>query len=120
MLKWIKIRIVAVTLAIVGVLSCAPATAQLTEGQAAIVGGVIGYVIGKDKSGNQTQQPVVVQQVPPQYPMYGYPVQPMPQVPYDATGGFCPYQGEMYYQCLGNLQRLRNEEAYRRGLRGYR
>ena len=33
--------------------------------------------------------------------------------------GYCPYQGELYYQCLGNMQRKKNEEAYARGYRGY-
>jgi hypothetical protein len=117
-----KICLICSTLLLALVVSCAPklAHAQLTDGQSAVLGGVIGYVIGKDK-----REPQYV----PVYPSYGYHY--VPQAPvvihpsqvqgYNSTDhGYCaPYLNEAYYQCLGNLQRNRNEAAYYRGLRGY-
>lgn len=107
-----------------------PASAQMTEGQGALVGGIIGYMIGKHNS----PQPVYAQQ-----PAYSQPQAQVVQQPYVVsqppvvvqqpyvTGynptlhGYCAgYKNELYYQCLGNRQRQLNEEAYYRGLNGIR
>lgn len=117
-LSKLRIKIVCVAVAFAAILAnCSPAHAQLTEGQAAVIGGVIGYVIGKDKRPHQVYvpaPPMYVQQAP-------VIIHPSQAHGYNSTDhGYCaPYLNEAYYQCLGNLQRNRNEAAYQRGLRGY-
>jgi hypothetical protein len=119
-MKYYKHFIIAVILVLLSYFSMKPANAQLTEGQAAVIGGVIGYVIGKDKREN-----VYVQ---PPYSIYGNPYVAQPPVVIhpsqlqgysSETHGYCAvYTNEMYYQCLGNIQRQKNEAAYLRGLYG--
>lgn len=101
-------------------LASTPTTAQISVNQAIVVGGVLGYVIGKE-----THSPRFSAPWPPAY--YGVVQQPVIIHPSQVAGyndrdhGFCaPYQNEAYYSCLGNLQRVRNENAYYRGLRGER
>jgi hypothetical protein len=98
--------------------NCAPkpAHAQLTDGQSAVLGGIIGYALGKDK--REIQYVPVYPTYVPQAPVFIHPSQVQG---YNSTDhGYCaPYLNEAYYQCLGNLQRQRNEAAYQRGLRGY-
>jgi hypothetical protein len=117
----IRLKVICTAIAFAAILAnCSPANAQLTEGQAAVVGGIIGYVVGKDK-----REPVYA---PSPYPTYGYPHVSQPPVVIDQSQmqgynqrdhGYCAvYLNEMYYQCLGNLQRNRNEAAYQRGLYG--
>jgi len=90
-----------------------------------IVGAIVGAIITQPH-----QHPVYVQQPQPVYIQHQQPVyiqQPQPvyiqQQPVyineQDMRGYCPYQGELYYQCLGNMQRKKNEEAYARGYRGY-
>ena len=111
-MKNLKTKIIVLCLVLFGFMS-SEARAQLTEGQSAIVGGVIGYVIGK----NSKPQPVYGQVPPsgpyaPSYPPY----QPQPH----QYSGYCGgYTGEQYAYCMGNIQRIKNDEAYRRGLYGY-
>lgn len=116
-----KIRVIGATFLIALIFACSPKPvhAQLTDGQAAVIGGLIGYSIGKDR--RETQYV-------PVYPGYGYHYVPQAPVmihPSQVQGynrvdhGYCAvYTNEMYYQCLGNLQRNRNEAAYHRGLYG--
>lgn len=117
----IRLKVICTAIAFAAILAnCSPANAQLTEGQAAVVGGIIGYVVGKDK-----REPVYA---PSPYPTYGYPHVSQPHVvihPSQVQGynpdtyGYCaPYLNEAFYQCLGNLQRNKNIDAYNRGLRG--
>jgi hypothetical protein len=90
--------------------------AQITDGQAFIIGGLLGYVIAEKHTQNTiyavpdtyngvVQPPIVIH--PSQVGGYS-----------DKTHGFCaPYINEAYYTCLGNLQRIRNENAYYKALR---
>lgn len=94
----------------------------LSDGQAALLGIVIGSQLGR---GAVYVQPAQV---------YVYPTQPQPvYVPrpvvidssqalyYDPQlHGYCaPYRDEMYAQCIGNMRRKNLEDAYQRGFRGY-
>ena len=109
-MKNLKTKIAVICLVLFGFLSTAHA--QLTEGQSAIVGGVIGYVLGKNSKPQPVYGPVPQGPYGPSYPPY--PVQPQPY------SGYCGgYTGEQYAYCMGNIQRIKNEEAYRRGLYGY-
>lgn len=101
-------------------LTSTPTTAQISVNQAILVGGVLGYVVGKETSSPRFYAPV-------QSTYYGVVQAPIVIHPSQVAGyndrdhGFCaPYQNEAYYSCLGNLQRVRNENAYYRGLRGER
>ncbi len=115
-MKFFKTRVAVIALCLFSAI--APAKAQLTEGQAGLLGGIIGYAIGK----NHAPQPVYavppVQYVVPQQPIFIHPSQVQGYNSVDH--GYCAvYTNEAYYQCLGNLQRQRNDQAYRRGLQGY-
>ena len=89
--------------------------AQLSVGEAAIVGGIFGIIIGKNSVEPRIYGPVYPNLPGPIYvpssggPMYGY----------DLHGYCAPYRGEQYAYCMGNIQRKLNEQAYLRGLRGY-
>jgi hypothetical protein len=99
-------------------LTSTPTTAQISVSQAILVGGVLGYVVGKETSPPRFYAPWQ----PAQYGIIQPPVvihQSQIQGYNDRDHGFCaPYQNEAYYSCLGNLQRVRNENAYYQGLRG--
>lgn len=113
-MQWLKLRIIVILIALMSLGALQPAKAQMTEGQAAVVGGIIGYVIGQG-GGRQQRQPQVIIQQPP---VVIHPSQVQGYNP--ETYGYCaPYINEAYYQCLGNLQRQRNAAAYNRGLYGY-
>lgn len=111
MFKKFKLVIVALVAALV--FACAPqtASAQMTEGQAAAVGFVLGHYVSR-----HNRQTVIVQQAPMPQSYYVQP--PMPVYNNDMHGYCAPYSGEQYYHCLGNMQRKRNEDAYIRGLTG--
>lgn len=98
------------------------ASAQaLGADQCAIFGLLGGMYIGKNYMG-QPQNVVIVQQSPIVYPRPNSVTVVTPdQLPMynQDTHGYCAgYHNEAYAYCLGNVQRMRNEEAYRRGL-GY-
>ena len=97
-----------------------PATAQISVNQAIVVGGILGYVVGKEPQQTRFYAPYATAN-------YGIIQAPVVIHPSQVAGynhvdhGYCaPYQNEAYYSCLGNLQRVRNENAYYRGLRGER
>lgn len=82
-----------------------------------MVGGLLGYVIGKETSPPRFYAPWSAPYGVIQAPVVIHPSQV--EGYNDRDHGFCaPYQNEAYYSCLGNLQRVRNENAYYRGLRG--
>jgi hypothetical protein len=117
MLKQFKKLVVALTIA----LSSLTVSAQLFEGQAIVAGLLGGMYIGK----NLVNQPNTVSQTIQQSPNVYYTQQPIivspSQLPmFNPTDhGYCQiYQGEQYAFCLGNLEKIRMEAAYRRG-RGY-
>ena len=106
----IKLFVIVLVLAF---MSQTPAKAHGSDGAAVtIVTGIIGYQLGQ-----RSVQPTVIYQPIPM------PYQPAPAVienPNSGAYGYCGgYKNEQYYQCLGNLQRQRNAEAYQRGLMGY-
>lgn len=108
-----RLKLIIGALLIGMILSPTAAKAHGYDGTAiTIFSGMIGYQLGK-----QAAQPVVIyQDVPTVYP--SAPV--IIENPGAGVQGYCgAYKGELYYQCLGNLQRQRNFEAYQRGLRGY-
>ena len=90
---------------------------SMSDGQAALLGIVIGSQLNRGYSQspqlnfNQEtrvyQRPIIIQESQSTY--------------YDSQlHGYCAgYQDEMYAQCIGNIKRIRMEDAYRRGLRGY-
>jgi hypothetical protein len=97
-------------------LSNTPAIAQNSVNQAIVIGGILGYVVGKETQQTRFYAP---------YAPYGIIQAPVVIHPSQVNGyndrdhGYCaPYVNEAYYSCLGNLQRVRNENAYYRGLRG--
>jgi len=91
---------------------------SMSDGQAALLGIVIGsqlnrgYVQPQPQPyyGQETrvyQRPIIIQESQSNF--------------YDSQlHGYCAgYQDEMYAQCIGNIKRIKMEDAYRRGLRGY-
>ena len=96
-------------------------TVTLADPGSFIVGAIIGAVV---------TQPRHVY-VPPGYVIYQAPQQVYNQPPVVISlshasmynpelHGYCAgYQNEQYAMCLGNIQRIKNEEAYARGYRGY-
>jgi hypothetical protein len=115
-----KIKNLLISLSLVG----ASVTASADPGSF-IVGAVLGSII------TQHNQPVYVQPVPvyiQQQPQVMYQQAPVviteSQAPmYDPLlHGFCAgYRSDvMYAQCIGNAKRNQLENAYRRGLNGYR
>lgn len=110
-----------------------------------VEGLVIGAIVGAAVNQSNQPQPVVVYQNPPPvvvyppqpinvYPQNPPPVvvyqQPVPhqhviypdQVPYYDYNihAYCaPYRKTQYAQCVGNMTRKLNEQAYRRGFYGY-
>jgi len=121
-MKYLKIKIFVIALCLLAFQS--QSKAQMTEGQAAIVGGIIGYVIGK----NNKPQPVYANQpqiVVPQQPYYGVPQQPIVVYPsqlpmYDPElHGFCAgYMDVQYAHCMGSMKRKKLDDAYQRGFTG--
>jgi len=96
------------------------ATATIADPGSFIVGAIIGAVVTQPR--HVYIHPGYV--VQPSQLMYNQP--PVVISPSQATmynpelHGYCAgYQNEQYAMCLGNIQRIKNEEAYARGYRGY-
>ena len=96
--------------------------AGLSDGQAAILGIVIGSHMNRGAVYVQPTPvyvqpaPVYIQQHRPVYIDQSQESYYEPQL-----HGYCAvYRDEQYAQCMGNIKRQRMEDAYRRGLTGYR
>lgn len=103
-----------------------PSSAALADPASFVVGAIIGAAVA---------QPRVIY-AQPAYPygqsIYAAPVYVVPQVPVyqiDTTrtqnividhslDAYCPYQGDLYFRCQGNIQRKKMEEAFMQGFNG--
>lgn len=87
--------------------------------EAFVLGAIVGSVITQPKqvySSPIYSLPVYVQ--PPQI-VYQMSTAQQPTIIIDhSLDGYCPYQGELYYRCQGNIQRKKMEEAYVQGFNG--